>query len=86
MLIYGNKKQDGTREKKLVDGNYQIEVNVLAVNRFESILSCFERELFFIENGLPPRAVTIENHDRSYAQMLETVDFVEKRNIYERIC
>ena len=73
---------NGQRGKKYVDGNYDISINILAVTGLESLLSCFEREVFFIENELPPRAVTIENHDRAYTKMLDTVRAVEKENLY----
>ena len=64
---------------------YDIDINVLAVNRFESLLSSFEREQFFIENDLPPRPVMIENHDYSYEKMLETLDAVENRHAFNQL-
>lgn len=77
--------QGGMRTTKGVRGDYDVEINVLAVNRFESLLSCFDREQYFDENGLPPRAVTIENHDYAYEKMLQTVDEVEKRKLFNRM-
>lgn len=81
----GEVLQDGTRESKSVQGNYEVEIDVLAVNRYESLLSCFDREQYFIEHGLPPRAVTIENHDRSYENMLHTISEIENRKLYNSI-
>lgn len=64
---------------------YDIEIDILAVDRFESLLSSYEREQYFIEAGLPPRGVVPEYHDRSYYNLLKTVEEVEKRGLYNRI-
>lgn len=64
---------------------YDIEIDILAVDRFESLLSSYEREQYFIETGLPPRGVIPEYHDRAYNNLLETVEEVEKRRLYNRI-
>ncbi len=81
----GRIQEDGTRQERTIDGGYFIDINVLAVNRFESLLSCFEREQAFAERELPPRAVTIENHDRAYHRMLETLDIIERRKLFDRM-
>ena len=70
---------------KELRGDYNIEINILAVNRYESLLSCFEREQFFQQNNLPPRAVTIENHDDSYEKMLKTINIVEQRKLFDKM-
>lgn len=64
---------------------YDIEIDILAVDRFESLLSSYEREQYFIEAGLPPRGVVPEYHDRAYYNLLKTVEEVEKRGLYNRI-
>ena len=81
----GDVLQDGSRQAKNVNGDYEVEIDVLAVNRFESLLSCFDREQYFVEHGLPPRAVTKENHDRAYNNMLLTIDEIEDRKLYDAI-
>lgn len=81
----GAMKADGTREKKNVQGGYNIDINVLAVDRFESLLSCYEREQYFRDNNLPPRVVTPQNHDYAYNKMLETLQIIEARNLFDRI-
>lgn len=80
-----HKFDDKQNAFKDVEGGYNIEINVLAVNRYESLLSCFEREQYFIENDLPPRPVTIENHDDSYEKMLKTIDIIERRKLFDTI-
>ena len=67
------------------NGGYDVDVNILAVNKYESLLSSFEREQYFVENGLPPRAVTMENHEYSYNRMLETIDIVEQRRLFDQM-
>ena len=73
------------REGVDVEGGYNIEIDVLAVSRFDSLLSSYEREQYFREHLLPPRAVTKENHDRSYDAMLDTLDIVEREQLYSTI-
>lgn len=79
----GKLKEDGTREEKDVEGGYDVEINVLAVDRFESYLSALEREQYYRENNLPPRVVTLQNHDRAYDAMLETLKEVETRKLFD---
>ncbi len=57
----------------------------MAVHRYESLLSSYEREQYFIENGFPPRAVTMENHDKSYINMLKTIGEIEKNQLFDKI-
>lgn len=66
-------------------GGYFVDVNILAVDRFESLLSCYEREQYFKEVGLPPRTVTMVNHDRAYKNLLDTVHLVEQKKLADRI-
>lgn len=79
----GEVGEDGQLKEINVPGGYKVYINVLAVHRFESLLSSYEREQYFIENGLPPRVVTAENHDRAYNNMLNTVQIVEEKNMYD---
>lgn len=81
----GKMGKDQRRQSKKVRGGYEIEIDILAVNRFESLLSCFEREMRYEEKGLPPRAVTIENHDASYEKMLENISVIENRKLFDKI-
>lgn len=81
----GKMQENGQRENVDVEGGYDVQINILAVDRFESLLSSYEREQYFIESGLPPRSVTPENHDRAYYNLLKTVEEIEKRNLYDEI-
>lgn len=81
----GMMQPDGEREEIVVPGGYQIEVNILAVDRFESLLSSYEREQYFIEYDLPPRAVTPNHHDRAYNNMLDTIRIIESQNLSDRM-
>lgn len=81
----GPVKEEGTRETKNVQGGYKIDINVLAVDRFESLLSCYEREQYFRDNNLPPRVVTPGNHDFAYNKMLETLQIIENKRLFDRI-
>ena len=81
----GNMESGNTRQAIKVNGGYNIDRAILAVDRFESLLSSFEREQYFEENNLPPRGVTIENHDRAYNNMLTTIGKIEEGRLYDRI-
>lgn len=81
---------DGTRDMVSSKGGYYVELDVLAVNRYESLLSSYEREQDFRDFGITPRIVVPQRHDYSYKKMLETIDKAEKRglidvsNVYRR--
>lgn len=81
----GKVQENDEREEVEVNGGYDVEIDVLAVDRFESLLSSYEREQGFIELNLPPRAVTAENHDRAYNKMLETLQQIDEKKLYDKI-
>lgn len=81
----GNISENGERELVDVEGNYDVEIAVLAVDRFESLLSSYEREQAFRENGLPARVVLPKYHDSSYMRMLDTLEEIEKRGLANAI-
>lgn len=85
MVDIGKMGEDGKRETTFVPGGYTVEIDVLAVDKFESLLAAYEREQYFIEAGLPPRAVTEENHDKAYNNMLTTIKQIENRKLYDSI-
>ena len=81
----GKRDLNGNRAEVNVEGNYDIEINILAVHRYESLLSAYEREFELVEQDLPARAVTAKNHDYSYEKMLENIEKVEKRKIVNKM-
>jgi len=81
----GKRDLNGNRAEVNVEGNYDIEINILAVHRYESLLSAYEREFELVEQDLPARAVTAKNHDYSYEKMLENIEEVEKRKIANKM-
>lgn len=80
----GKLQADSTREEVEVEGNYEVELNILAVDRFESYLSAQEREQYFRESNLPPRVVILKNHDYAYEKLIETLRIIESKNLYDR--
>lgn len=81
----GKIKNEGKREDRQIQGKYNIEIDVLAVDSFESLLSSYEREQYFIESNLLARIVTPENHDFSYNKMLNTLRNVEQKCLADTI-
>ena len=68
-----------------INNKYYVDINLLAVHRYESLLSCYEREQGNIESNITPRAVTAENHDRAYYNVLETLNSIENQKLFNRI-
>lgn len=84
-LPFPKVNENGEKEEQYAEGHYNIDINVLAVDRFESLLSSYEREEDFIQAGLPPRSVTPENHDRAYKNIIETLRKTQERGLYDNI-
>ena len=80
----GDLVEGGYREVIDVPGGYLVDVNVLAVDRFESYLSSLEREQYYRESGLPPRVVTLGNHDYAYNRIIDTLRILEERHLIDR--
>lgn len=80
----GKLQQDGTREEIDVEGNYEVEIDFLAVDRYESYLSALEREQYYRESGLPPRVVTLKNHDYAYEKMIDTMKIIEANGLFDK--
>jgi hypothetical protein len=68
-----------------VNGDYDVELNVLAVHKYESLLSSYEREQYFIENEFAPRSVVEAHHDRAYCAIINNIRQVEKLNLSDEI-
>ena len=79
----GDRIESGYREVIDVPGGYLVDVNVLAVDRFESYLSSLEREQYYRESGLPPRVVTLGNHDYAYNRIIDTLRILEERHLID---
>lgn len=81
----GGVNKNGQIQELEVKGGYNVDINILAVHRYESLLSSYEREQYFIENNLPPRVVTAENHDRAYNNILNTVKIIEQNKMFDNM-
>lgn len=81
----GEVGEDGLRETVDIQGDYDVEIAVLAVDRYESLISSYEREQFYREQSLPARVVLPQYHDYSYMKMLETINEIERRGLADRI-
>lgn len=68
-----------------VDAGYNVEINIIAVHRLESLLSAMERQQEKIEYNLPPRTVTIEHHDRAYNQVFATLRKIKEKSLAKKI-
>lgn len=78
-------EKDYENMKKFKDNGYEVEVNVMAVDKYESFLSCIERDLLLLELGLEPRPVARTNHDRMYEPFLHEIMMMQKRGICDNV-
>ena len=79
-------ESDYAKIKDFKDKGYQVEIDVVAVDKFESFLCCIERkiELLSIDED-SQHGVSRENHDRMYEPIVHELEEIEKRGISTRI-
>ena len=78
-------EEDYRRIQIFREKGYDVELNVIAVNKYESFLSCIERDIKLLELGYDPRPVARMNHDRMYESFLKEVQEIEKSKLANRI-
>lgn len=71
--------------KVFKDDNYNVEINIIAVDKFESFLSCIERDIKLMELGYDPRPVARINHDRMYDSFLQELIEIQKRKLCDKV-
>lgn len=69
-----------------IQNGYDIEIDIIAVHRLESLLSSMERQQEKIEYNLPPRTVAIRHHDRAYQQVYTTLRKIGEEGVNSKIC
>lgn len=78
-------EQDYRRIKAFKDAGYNVEVNIIAVDAYESFLSCIERDVKLLELGYFPRPVTRQNHDKMYDAFFEEITEMNNRGICDNV-
>lgn len=78
-------EQDYRRIKAFKDAGYEVEVNIIAVDAYESFLSCIERDVKLLELGYPPRPVTRQNHDKMYNAFFGEITEMSRRGICDNV-
>ena len=82
-LTKGEKDYIGMQ--KFMDNGYEIDINVMAVDKYASFLACIERDIKLMELGFDPRPVARTNHDRMYSPLLQELIEIQKRGLSSRI-
>lgn len=82
-LSKGEKDYQAIKEFK--DANYSVEINIIAVDKYESFLSCIERDIKLVELGYDARPVARSNHDRMYDTFLQELIEIRKRGICDKV-
>ena len=67
--------------KEFINKGYKVEINILAVDNFESYLSCIERDIKLVEVGFNLRPVAKTNHDRMYEPLIKEILELEKMQL-----
>lgn len=71
--------------EKLMKRDYKVELNFMAVDGMESMLSAMERFYQMLELGLPLRNVERKYHEQAYLGMLDTLKTVEEKGMFSRV-
>ena len=71
--------------KKFKDAGYKVIINVMATDKYESILSCHERDIKASQIGLAPRPVSRKNFDRMYTTFLSEIISMENQKLCDEI-
>ena len=82
-LTKGEKDYNGMQ--KFIDSGYEVDINIMAVDKYESFLACTERDIKLMELGFDPRPVARANHDRMYSPLLQELIEIQKRGLSTRI-
>lgn len=64
---------------------YNVEINIMAVDKYESFLSCIERDITLLELGYDARPVARVNHDRMYDPFLAELVEIENRGLCDKV-
>lgn len=78
-------KEDLEFVKKFKDAGYNVVINVVATDKYESILSCHERDIKAAEIGILPRPVSRKNFDRMYTTFLSEIITMENMKLCDQI-
>ena len=71
--------------QKFKDSGYNVEINIIAVDKYESFLSCIERDTKLLELGYDPRPVARSNHDKMYDAFVQALIEIQRRGIADKI-
>ena len=71
--------------KKFKDAGYKVVINVMATDKYESILSCHERDIKASQIGIAPRPVSRKNFDKMYTAFLSEIISMENQGLCDEI-
>ena len=79
----------GEKDLKKIKGfkqnGYRVKIAVIAVDKYESFLSCIERDIKLLELGYDPRPVSRMNHDRMYEPLVQEINQLQNEGLVEDI-
>lgn len=78
-------EKDIKKIKGFAQNGYRVKIDVIAVDKYESFLSCIERDIKLLELGYDPRPVSRMNHDRMYEPLLQEINQLQSEGLVEDI-
>ena len=88
-MIYEKTFHKGEKDlelvKKFKDAGYKVYINIMATDKYESLLSCYERDIKSAEIGLTPRPIARENFDKMYNHFLSEIITMEQRGLCDSV-
>lgn len=78
-------EKDYRNLERFKEAGYNIEINIMAVDKYESFLSCIERDIILLELGYDARPVARINHDRMYDTFLAELNEIDKKGLCDQV-
>lgn len=78
-------EKDYNDVKDFLDRGYRTQVNIMVVDKYESFLSCLERDIKLLELGYRPRRVAKTIHDKMYEPYLSEIIEMNKRKLLDEV-
>lgn len=71
--------------RKFKEAGYKIVIDIMSTDKYESLLSCYERDIKAAEIGISPRPIARENFDKMYTSFLSEVISMENMGLCDSI-
>lgn len=88
-MLFEKTFHKGTSDLEFVEkfkkAGYNVIINVMSTDKYESILSCHERDIKAAQIGIAPRPVARKNFDKMYTAFLSEIISMENMELCDKI-